>query len=122
MSVGVLYIAYDGKQEPLSQSQWHRLRIAPASRYIAALMSLVGKSLTSARIVFDTRGFWAHVRVDGVEWPRQDRMYRLAKWFERWLLLGADHLVPLTLAQFLDLVVPDCRMKLASPASAANCP
>lgn len=74
----------------------YRLRIVHARSYVAAVMALVLKRLTGARFVFDMRGFWADERVDGSLWPRNGRMYRVAKWFERRFLLGADHVVSLT--------------------------
>ena len=52
--------------------------------------------LTGAKLLFDMRGFWADERVDGGLWPREGRMYKVAKWFERKFLLGADHVVSLT--------------------------
>lgn len=74
----------------------HRLRIVHARSYVAAVMALALKRLTGARFLFDMRGFWADERVDGGLWPREGRMYRVAKWFERRFLLGADHVVSLT--------------------------
>lgn len=74
----------------------HRLRIVHARSYVAAVMALALKRLTGARFVFDMRGFWADERVDGGLWPREGRMYRVAKWFERRFLLQADHVVSLT--------------------------
>lgn len=74
----------------------HRLHIVHARSYVAAVMALALKRLTGARFVFDMRGFWADERVDGGLWPRDGRMYRVAKWFERRFLLRADHVVSLT--------------------------
>ena len=74
----------------------HRLRIVHARSYVAAVTALAVRRLTGATFVFDMRGFWADERVDGGLWPRQGRMYRLAKWFERRFLLDADHVVSLT--------------------------
>src|SRR5690606_12731701 len=41
-------------------------------------------------------GFWVDERVDGGLWRRDGNLYAIAKWFERRLLLGADHVVSLT--------------------------
>lgn len=76
----------------------HRLRIVHARSYVAAVMALALKRMTGARFVFDMRGFWADERLDGGLWPREGRMYRVAKWFERRFLLHADHVVSLTQA------------------------
>lgn len=74
----------------------HRLRIVHARSYVAGVMALALKRLTGAKFVFDMRGFWADERIDGGLWPREGRMYRVAKWFERRFLLHADHVVSLT--------------------------
>ena len=74
----------------------HRIGIVHARSYVAAVMALVVKSITGTKFVFDMRGFWADERVDGGLWPRDGRMYRVAKWFERRFLLRADHVVSLT--------------------------
>jgi len=76
----------------------HHLKIVHARSYVPSVMALIIKRLTGARFVFDMRGFWADERVDGGLWPRSGRMYRIAKWFERQFLLGADHVVSLTYA------------------------
>ena len=74
----------------------YRLRILHARSYVPALMVWVVKKITGAKFLFDMRGFWADERVDGNLWPRNGRLYRIAKWFERRFLLSADHLVSLT--------------------------
>jgi len=74
----------------------HRVGIVHARSYVPAVMALAIKRLTGVNLVFDMRGFWADERVDGGLWPREGRMYRLAKWFERRFLLRADHVVSLT--------------------------
>lgn len=85
----------------------HRLQVVHARSYVAALMALVLKRLTGAKFVFDMRGFWADERVDGGLWPADGRMYRLAKGIERWLLLGADHVVSLTHAAVQEMLAFD---------------
>ncbi|MEO8743444.1 MAG: glycosyltransferase [Lysobacteraceae bacterium] len=74
----------------------YRVRVLHARSDVAALMAWIVKSLTGAKLLFDMRGFWADERVDGGLWPRDGRMYRVAKWFERRFLLSADHVVSLT--------------------------
>jgi glycosyltransferase involved in cell wall biosynthesis len=59
-------------------------------------MALALKRITGVKYLFDMRGFWADERVDGGMWPRDGRMYRFAKKFERHFLLAADHVVSLT--------------------------
>lgn len=74
----------------------NRIGVLHARSYVSGVMALAIKRLTGAAFVFDMRGFWADERVDGGLWPRDGRMYRVAKWFERRLLLNADHVVSLT--------------------------
>lgn len=74
----------------------HRIRIIHARSYVPSVMALMLKRLTGARFIFDMRGFWADERVDGGLWPRDGSLYRVAKWFERRLLLNADQVVSLT--------------------------
>jgi glycosyltransferase involved in cell wall biosynthesis len=76
----------------------HRLSIVHARSYVSSVMALIVKRLTSAKYVFDMRGFWADERVDGGLWPAGGRMFRFAKWFERRFLLNADCVVSLTQA------------------------
>lgn len=76
----------------------HRIAIVHARSYVSAVMALALKKLTGVRFLFDMRGFWADERVDGGIWPREGRMYRVAKWFERHFLRNADHVISLTQA------------------------
>lgn len=74
----------------------HRIGIVHARSYVAGVMAWLVTRMFPARFLFDMRGFWADERVDGGLWPRDGRMYRVAKWFERRFLLDADHVVSLT--------------------------
>lgn len=74
----------------------YRLAIVHARSYVPSVMALVLKRIAGVKYLFDMRGFWADERVDGNLWPRQGRMYALAKGFERRFLLAADHVVSLT--------------------------
>lgn len=74
----------------------HRVGIVHARSYVAAVMAWLATRITPARFLFDMRGFWADERVDGGLWPRDGRMVRVAKWFERRFLTSADHVVSLT--------------------------
>lgn len=76
----------------------HRIGIVHARSYVASLVALALKKLLRLRYLFDMRGFWADERVDGGIWPREGRLYRIAKWFERRFLLEADYVVSLTKA------------------------
>ncbi|UWX04712.1 glycosyltransferase [Pseudoxanthomonas sp. NC8] len=87
----------------LSLGYRHGIGIVHARSYVPAVMALVLKQVAGTKFVFDMRGFWADERVDGGLWPRDGRMYRLAKWFERRFLLNADHVVSLTHAAVAEM-------------------
>lgn len=72
------------------------VKIIHARSYIAGVIALVAKQHSRARFVFDMRGFWPDERVDGGIWKARSLRYRVFKWIEQQLLLGADHVVSLT--------------------------
>lgn len=78
--------------------------IIHARSYVAGLMALAAKRPSSAKLLFDMRGFWADERVDGGLWPAGGRLYRGAKRAEDWLLRAADHVVTLTHASADELL------------------
>jgi glycosyltransferase involved in cell wall biosynthesis len=99
-----------------------KVKIVHARSYVPALVALALKRAAGVRFIFDMRGFWADERVDGGLWPKNGRLYRIAKNLERHFLEEADHVVTLTnagareIAQFLYLkhrmppvsVIPTC--------------
>ena len=94
----------------------HRIQLVHARSYVAGLIALPVKRLTGARFLFDIRGFWADERTDGGLWPKDGRLYRVAKALERTLLRNADYLVTLT-----DKSVPILK-GLAATAGARDTP
>lgn len=74
----------------------NHIKIVHTRSYVPAVIGLILKKLCGIKFIFDMRGFWADERVDGGLWPRDSKLYRLAKWFERQFLLNADHVVSLT--------------------------
>jgi len=72
------------------------IEIVHARSYVPGLIGLALKRALGLRFLFDMRGFWPDQRVDDGFWRRTDAVYRMAKWFERRLLLGADAVVTLT--------------------------
>lgn len=88
----------------------HGLKLVHARSYVAAVMALAIKRLTHARFLFDMRGFWPDERVDGGMWAKGARLYRVAKWFERKFLLGADAVVSLTSTAVHDMRAFDYMM------------
>lgn len=81
----------------------YKLKIVHARSYVASVMALTLRKITSVRYLFDMRGFWADERVDGGLWQRDSGLYRTAKWFERRFLQHADHIVSLTHAGVQEL-------------------
>ena len=80
----------------------HRLHIVHARSYVPSVMALAIKRITGIKYLFDMRGFWADEKLDG-GWPRDGRMFFLAKRFERRFLLAADHVVSLTHAAVAEM-------------------
>jgi glycosyltransferase involved in cell wall biosynthesis len=76
----------------------HRVHIVHARSYVPSVIALALKKLFRVKHIFDMRGFWADERVDGGLWPAGGHLFRIAKWFERRLLLNADCVVSLTQA------------------------
>lgn len=95
----------------------HGLRIVHSRSYVPAAMALVVRRLSKARFLFDMRGFWADERVDGGLWPRDGRMYRIAKLLERRFLLAADHVVSLTQAGVNELARFDYLQECMPPTT-----
>ena len=98
--------AYDiavGTSVAVTLARWFRVQIVHARSYVPALMALAVKRATGARFLFDMRGFWADERVEGGLWPRDGRLFRLAKSLEDRFLHAADHVVTLTHASCREL-------------------
>ena len=75
-----------------------KINIVHARSYVSSVIALFLKKIFGIKYIFDMRGFWADERVDGGLWPKDGRMYRVAKWFEKRFLLNADRVVSLTTA------------------------
>ena len=74
----------------------HRIGLVHTRSYVAGLVGWIITRGNRARFLFDIRGFWADERTDGGLWPKDGRLYRVAKRAERAMLLAADHIVTLT--------------------------
>ncbi len=99
--VGILATLYDlvaGQRHAIRLSRDVGADVVHCRSYIAGLMGLAVKRATGARYIFDMRGFWPDERVDGGIWSKSSLPYRVFKRVERWLFLGADHVVSLTRA------------------------
>jgi glycosyltransferase involved in cell wall biosynthesis len=82
----------------ISMAVRHRIRIIHVRSYVPALMGLAARRCTSAKLLFDIRGFWVDERVDGGLWPANGWLYRSAKRVEKVLFRSGDHIVTLTRA------------------------
>ena len=74
----------------------HDIKIVHARSYVASVVALTLKKLTSVSYIFDMRGFWPDERVDGGLWLKEGYLYRISKWFERIFLTNADEVISLT--------------------------
>lgn len=74
----------------------YQIQIVHPRSYVPSVIALSLKQLFGTRFIFDMRGFWADERVDGGIWPKDSRLYKIAKWFERQFLTHADVVVSLT--------------------------
>lgn len=72
------------------------IEIVHARSYVPGLIGLALRRGLGLRFVFDMRGFWPDQRVDDGFWVRESVAYRMAKWFERLLLVESDVVVTLT--------------------------
>ncbi len=98
--------AYDianGTRAALAIVRREQVRILHLRSYVPAMIALGVRRLADVRFLFDMRGFWADERVDGGLWPRNGRLYRITKGFERRFLEVADHVVTLTHASAREL-------------------
>jgi glycosyltransferase involved in cell wall biosynthesis len=112
--------AYDiaiGAAQAIAIARRHELGIVHARSYVAAMMALAVKRMTGAKFLFDMRGLWADERVDGGLWPRNGRLYRVAKAQERRFLLAADRVVTLTHASEAEIRSFDYLQGQAPPIS-----
>ena len=81
----------------------NKIRVIHARSYVAALMALPACRFTSAKLLFDIRGFWVDERVDGGQWRADSSLHRTAKHVEKVLFKSADHIVTLTKASVFEI-------------------
>ena len=81
----------------------HKVTVIHTRSYVPSIMAMVIRQVSSAKFIFDMRGFWADEKVDGGSWSHGGLMYKVTKWFERRFLLTADHVVSLTHAAITEM-------------------
>lgn len=77
-------------------SRTYKVRLLHARGHVPAVMGLVLKRMTGAKLLFDIRGFMAEEYVDAGVWTSGGRLFRLTKRVERLLVEAADAIVVLT--------------------------
>ena len=102
-AVATAFDIYMGTLVALYLTLRYRVKIVHARSYVPSVIAFPLKKLLGVKYIFDMRGFWADERVDGGLWPKDGRLYRVAKWFERRFLLAADRVVSLTQAAVKDM-------------------
>jgi glycosyltransferase involved in cell wall biosynthesis len=88
IAMGVLY--------GLWLARWQKIDLFHARAHVAGLMGLILRTLTGARLLFDVRGLLAEEYADAGLWPRDGRLFRLTKFFERLILGHSDGIIVLT--------------------------
>ena len=86
------------------------IQITHARSYVSAAIALLANRGSSARFLFDIRGFWVDERVEGGIWARDSWLYRTGKRCERRLFASANAVVTLTRAS-----VPQIREWVSGP-------
>ncbi len=81
----------------------YQILIVHARSYVSSVMALFLKKIFGLKFIFDMRGFWADERIDGGIWLKKNKIYDVAKWFERRFLLSADCVVSLTHAAVVEM-------------------
>ncbi|MDC0922999.1 glycosyltransferase [Gammaproteobacteria bacterium] len=74
----------------------HKIDVIHARSYVPGVMAVILKIFLRKKFLFDMRGLWPDERVDGGLWKKNSYLYYIAKWFEKILLLHADHVISLT--------------------------
>lgn len=72
------------------------IQLLHARSHVGALIGLLTKRLSGARMIFDIRGFMPEEYTDVGHWPANGYLYRLTKAAERRLMAAADGFVVLT--------------------------
>ena len=73
-----------------------KIHIIHTRGYIAALIGIFLKYITSRRLIFDMRGFWPDEKVDAGAWKKNGMLYFIVKNIERLLITKTDEIVVLT--------------------------
>lgn len=76
----------------------NRIRLIHSRGYPPAFIALCLKRIFPLRFIFDIRGLWIDERLDAGLLLKGSIKYRLARWFERKMLLAADEIIVLTQA------------------------
>lgn len=87
---------YTGVLYGLWLARRQKIDLFHARAHVAGLMGLILRTLTGARLLFDVRGLLAEEYADAGLWPRDGRLFRWTKSFERLILRHSDGIIVLT--------------------------
>jgi glycosyltransferase involved in cell wall biosynthesis len=93
---GTLYDVVAGAVHIARYVRQQAIDVIHARAHVPLAMSLLARSATRARIVFDLRGLMAEEYVEGRVWRPDTPLVRFVKWVERRGLQVADQVVVLT--------------------------
>jgi len=74
----------------------NKIKTIHARGYIAGIIAWILKIFNNIKFIFDMRGFWPEEKVDSGAWTKKGLLYRLTKYLEEKMILGADEIVVLT--------------------------
>lgn len=95
--LSTLYDIARGVVWGLRLARRHGAQLLHVRSYVPAFMALPARWLLRCPLLFDIRGFWVDERVEGGIW-RRGLVFRVAKYFERFLYQNAGAVVSLTAA------------------------
>lgn len=74
----------------------NKIEVIHARGYVPGLIALFLKKIFKVKFIFDMRGFWADIKVEGGHWSHKSSIYKVAKFFEDKFIRNADRVVVLT--------------------------
>lgn len=101
-----LYDIFRGVFFALRLTRKEKIDILHARSLIPGMMAAVAKPLTGAKMLFDSRGFFAEEYTGGGVWDEKGIIYRTVKIVEKWVMKSTDGFVVLT-EKARDLLFPE---------------
>lgn len=82
----------------------YQINVIHARSYVPSVIGICVKRLLGVSYIFDMRGFWPDEQLSAGKWHVDSAMYKVAKWFEKRFLLGADVIISLTQSAVKEMV------------------